>query len=148
MRRGARLLAVVLISLAGVVAAALLVGPRLGDSSAPATALPSASTAAQSSLAPSSELASVAPTLAPTPVPTPRLAACATTDEQGQLAIRLEWFSDVGREWVLSVYADGTLLTAGLIPLQRDPDYWMIGRRLTPAGVAHLRAEILASGLF
>ena len=71
-----------------------------------------------------------------------------TTHEPGVLALRLEHFTDVGRDWVISIYEDGRILTPGLTPFEFGGEAWMLVRRLTPAGVQGLVSEVVASGLF
>lgn len=71
-----------------------------------------------------------------------------TTHEPGVLALRLEHHTDVGRDWVISIYEDGRILTPGLTPYEMNDEAWMLVRRLTPAGVQSLVAEVVATGLF
>jgi len=146
MTSSARRVALALAAVAGVVATALLIGLGLRGTSESPSALPSASALASSSLIPSTEPESSAPPVSSTPVSTPGSVVCNATDEQ--LAIRLDSFSEIGRHWDFSIYQDGTVLTPGLTPFRPEPDYWIVGRRLMPDGVAQIRTEILATGLF
>jgi hypothetical protein len=98
--------------------------------------------------------ASNAASNSPTSLPSlgAQYAACKDVDEAAPLALRVEHSLDTGRDWVISVYEDGHVLTPGL----RSGDYsgdasdgaWMLARRLTPAGVTQLRDEVMATGLF
>lgn len=145
MRPGVRWVAFALVVLAGVVIGAVLVTPRLGANSGPPTTTPSSS--ALSSSLPASQPPSLAPSIHETPQATPRLATC-VVQEGSPLILRLDSNGDMGRQWVISIYEDGLLLAPGLDPMSLDPDYWMVGRRLTAEGVEHLRDVVVSSGLF
>jgi hypothetical protein len=71
-----------------------------------------------------------------------------STHESGTLALRLEHHTDIGRDWVISIYQDGRILTPGLTPYELSGESWMLVRRLTSAGVESLVSEVVASGLF
>jgi len=147
MRNRATLVAIPL-----VVAAAILVGlaaanivPFGSPSSSPTASIADASPSIDASNAPSISL-----TPSPTPGPPQALyAACDDLDEMVPLSLRVEKFSHTGREWLISVYEDGHVLTPGLTWGDfSDDGAWMLARRLTPAGIAQLRETVTATGLF
>jgi hypothetical protein len=89
----------------------------------------------------------------PAPLPSPSELAfldcdADSTHEPGVLALRLEHFTDIGRDWVISVYEDGRILTPGLTPYELSTEAWMLVRRLTASGVDSMLSEIEATGLF
>lgn len=71
-----------------------------------------------------------------------------STHEPGALAFRLEHYTDIGRDWVISVYEDGRILTPGITPYELSTEAWMLIRRLTAGGVDSLLSEVEATGLF
>lgn len=85
------------------------------------------------------------PSVAPSPV-----AGCddESISAAGTLVLRLEHFTETGRDWVISVYDDGRILTPGLAPYELSDEAWMIVRRLTADGVEALVNEVVATGLF
>lgn len=141
-----------------VVAAAILVGlaaanifPFARATPTPTPSSPTASTAVDASEAPS-----ISPIPSPTPLPPPvaLYAACDDLDETVPLALRVDYFSGTGRQWLISVYEDGHVLTPDRTwvevssPLDVIDGAWMLARRLTPAGLAQLRETVTATGLF
>jgi hypothetical protein len=82
------------------------------------------------------------------PNPSPESGGCGVVDETAALALRLEHFDATGRDWVISVFEDGSVLTPGLTPWRQSQSAWMLVRGLTPAGVLEMRNEVLATGLF
>lgn len=135
-----------------VVAAAILVG--LAAAKIIPIASPNSSATPSSADASASVDASSAPSISPTPSPTrqpshgQQYAACATLDETAPLALRVEHISHTGRDWVISAYQDGHVLTPDLRPGDVDDGAWMLSRRLTPHGIAQLREAVMATGLF
>lgn len=153
MRNRATLVAIPL-----VVAAAILVGlaaanivPFGSAGSTPTPSSPTASTAVDASETPSST-----PIPSPTPLPPPvaLYAACDDFDEAAPLALRVEKSGHTGREWLISVYEDGHVLTPELtwVEVTSELDVidgaWMLARRLTPAWLAQLLETVTATGLF
>jgi len=152
MRNRATLVAIPL-----VVAAAILVGlaaanivPFGSPTSSPTASIADASPSIDASNDPS-----ISPTPSPTPGPPQALyAACDDLDETVPLALRVEKWADTGREWLLSVYEDGHVLTPDLTWVEVtdgsevSDGAWMLARRLTPAGIAQLRETVTATGLF
>lgn len=147
-----------LVGIPVVVAAAILVGlaaakiiPIAGPTSTPTPSSPIASTAVDASEAPS-----ISPIPSPTPLPPPvaLYAACDDFDEAAPLALRVERRGHTGREWLISVYEDGHVLTPDLtwVEVTSELDVidgaWMLARRLTPAGIAQLRETVTTTGLF
>jgi hypothetical protein len=147
MRNRAMLVAIPL-----VVAAAILLGlaatkifPIARPTSTPTPSGPNASPSLEAS-----EAASNAST--PLPSSAAKYTACSDVDEASPLAVRVEHSTDTGRDWVISFYEDGHVLTPGL----KEGDYsgdasdgaWMLARRLTAAGVTRLRDEVMATRLF
>jgi hypothetical protein len=128
MRPGARWLALALAALAGVVVAALLVGPRLGGTSGSPSALPSAS----ASTAPDGSPTPL-PSLSGSPAPSPNPAVAA-------LVFRLERRGIAGPEDLVTVLEDGRIIT-------KSAGNPAVERRLTAAGVQLLRDELDATGL-
>jgi hypothetical protein len=144
MRNRATLVAIPL-----VVAAAILVGLAVANTfpfGSPGSS-PTASVADASPSIDASEAPSISPIPSPTPLPPPvaLYAACDDLDETVPLALRVEKWADTGREWLLSVYEDGHVLTWD--PFSHD-GAWMLARRLTPAGIAQLLETVTATGLF
>jgi len=150
MRNRATLVAIPL-----VVAAAILVGlaaanivPFGSPSSSPTASIADASPSIDASKAPSR---SPIPIPSPTPLPPPvaLYAACDNFDEMAPLALRVDKRGHTGREWLISVYEDGHVLTPGLTwGGSEDAFAWMLARRLTPDGVTQLRDAVVATGLF
>jgi len=153
MRNRASLVAIPL-----VVAAAILVGlaaanivPFGSPSSSPTASIADASPSIDASEAPS-----ISPIPSPTPLPPPvaLYAACDDFDEMAPLALRVEKGGHTGREWLISVYEDGHVLTPDLTWVEVtdgsevSDGAWMLARRLTPAGIAQLRETVTATGLF
>jgi len=141
-----------LVGIPVVVAAAILVGlaaanifPFARPTSTPTPSSPTASTAVDASEAPS-----ISPIPSPTPLPPPvaLYAACDDLDETAPLALRVEKGTHTGREWLISVYEDGHVLTPGLTLGGSGAGAWMLARRLTPAGIAQLRETVTTTGLF
>jgi hypothetical protein len=146
-----------LVGIPVVVAAAILVGlaaanivPFGSPSSSPTASIADASPSIDASNAPS-----ISPTPSPTPGPPQALyAACDDLDETAPLALRVEKWGDTGREWLISVYEDGHVLTPDLTWVEVtdgsevSDGAWMLARRLTPAGIAELRETVTATGLF
>lgn len=135
-----------------VVAAATLVGLAATNiiPIARSTSTPTPSTADASPSVEASHAASIPPTSLPSPGA--QYAACSGLDETVPLTLKVEHSLDTGRDWVISVFEDGHVLTPGLTwgDYARDASdgAWMLARRLTPAGVAQLRDEVMATGLF
>lgn len=147
-----------LVAIPLVVAAAILVGlavanifPFARPTSTPSSSSPTATAGVDASEAPS-----ISPIPSPTPLPPPvaLYAACDDLDETVPLALRVDYFSGTGRQWLISVYEDGHVLTPDLTrvevssPLDVIDGAWMLARRLTPAGIAQLRETVTATGLF
>jgi hypothetical protein len=77
------------------------------------------------------------------------VAGCdASVHAEGTLVLRLEHLSETGRDWVISLYDDGRILTPGTAYLEYDEDSWMIVRRLTDDGVQTLVSAVVDTGLF
>ncbi|MDH4334996.1 MAG: hypothetical protein OEW24_07025, partial [Chloroflexota bacterium] len=120
-------------------------------SSSPTASIADASPSIDASNAPS-----ISPIPSPTPLPPPvaLYAACDDLDETVPLALRVDYFSGTGRQWLISVYEDGHVLTPDLklvavsSPLDVIDGAWMLARRLTPAGIAQLRETVTATGPF
>lgn len=142
-----------LIAIPTVAVAAVLVGlvatnviPIVRPTSSPTPSSASAS-------ANPSVRASDAPSISPTPQPfgDAQYAACTDIDETVPLAMRVEKWS-IGRDWVISVYEDGHVLTPGLalgdFAGNATDGAWMLARRLTPSGIAQLHEAADATGLF
>jgi hypothetical protein len=141
-----------LIGISLVVGAAILVGLAATNIIPFAGSSPSLS---PSGAAPSASIdPTVAPSIsaAPSPSQDTPYAACDDLDETVPLALRVEKIGHTGREWVISVYEDGHVLTPGLTWGDRAGDAndgaWMLARRLTPEGIAQLREAVMATGLF
>ena len=136
MRPGARWLAVALAALAGVVVAAVLIGPRLGGTSGSPSAVASAS-------------ASATPDDSPTPLPSQSSWPVPSEDPAvARLVLRLEGGGLFGRFHVFTVLEDGRIITTTnrgdtSLPQLNQP----MERRLTAAGVQLLLDELDATGL-
>lgn len=134
-----------------VVGAAILVG-LLAANIIPFESSPSPSpsgAASSPSIGPSG-----APSTSPSALPSlaAQYPACDDVDETVSLALRVEKIGNTGREWVISVYEDGHVLTPGLTWGDSAGDAndgaWMLARRLTPGGVRQLHEAVMATGLF
>jgi hypothetical protein len=142
-----------LLAIAVVVAVAILVG-LAATNIIPITGRNSSPSPSTFDVSPSIQASDAASSTNPTPLlsQVAQYEACIDLDETVPLALRVESFSDVGREWVVSVYEDGHVLTRGLTWGDRVGDAndgaWMLARRLTPEGIAQLRDAVLATGLF
>jgi len=146
-----------LVAIPLVVAMAILVGlavanivPFGSPSLSPTASLADASPSIDASNAPS-----ISPTPSPTPGPPQALyPACNDLDETVPLALRVERWSDTGRQWLISVYEDGHVLTPDLKWVEVtdgsevSDGAWMLARRLTPAGLTQLRETVTATGVF
>jgi len=133
MRPGARWIALALAALAGVVVAAVLIGPRLGGTSGSPGALPSASASAPDGSA--TPLASQSSWPAPSEDPT-----------VARLVLRLEGGGVFGQFHIFTVLEDGRIITTpggAEAPLQGAS----VERRLTAAGIQLLLDELDATGL-
>lgn len=141
-----------LIGIPLVVAAAILVG--LAATNIIPIARPTSTPTPSSASASPSFGASDAPSVSPTPQPSQdaQYAACTDLDETVPLALRVETLSETGRDWVISVYEDGHVLTPGLAWGDRAGDAndgaWMLARRFTPGGIGQLRDAVMATSLF
>lgn len=133
MRPGARWLGLGLAALAGVVVAAVLVGPRLGGTSGSPSALPSAS---------------ATPDGSPTPLPSQSSWPAPSEDPAvARLVLRLEGGGLFGRFHVFTLLEDGRIITTtNRDPMTSQGDQPM-ERRLTAAGVQLLLDELDATGL-
>jgi len=146
MKSGARWLALALAALAGVVVAAVLIGPRLGGTSGSASALPSASASAT----PGSTLTLLpSPSSSPTPLPSPiSLPIPSWNTDVGTLVLRL-WMEAPNRAHVVTVLEDGHIISTSYpYGAPEGPfDGAHVERRLTAAGVQIFRDELDATGL-
>jgi hypothetical protein len=90
-----------------------------------------------------------APSLSSAPSAEPSTAAGCddSAHAAGTLTFRLEHFTETGRQWVISLYDDGRLITPTAEPHMYSGEGWMVVRRLTDAGAAELVGEVEASGL-
>ena len=142
MRLGARWLGLALAALAGVVVAAVLVGPRLGGTAGSPSALPSASAASDGSSTPlPSEISS------PTPLPSLISLPIPSWDpEVGTLVLRL-WLESTEATHVLTVLEDGHIITTWPNGAEIPLGGGAAERRLTAAGIQLLRDELAATGL-
>jgi len=145
MRPGARWLALALAAVAGLVVAAVLVGPRLGGTSGSGSALPSASASVMpdGSPTPRSTLGS-----SPTPLPSPiSLPVPAWNPDVGKLVLRL-WAEAPFRTHVLTVLEDGHVITTTYPSgAETSSGGASVERRLTAVGIQLLRDELDATGL-
>ncbi|MGH2488857.1 MAG: hypothetical protein ACRDFR_04505 [Candidatus Limnocylindria bacterium] len=116
----------------GVVIAAALVAGCVPSASPELS--PTASAALSVSTAPSAE-------------PSAAAACDASAHADGILVLRVEHFTETGRQWVISVYDDGRILTPGTAAYEYAEDTWMVVRRVTADGVAQLAGEIEHSEL-
>jgi hypothetical protein len=139
-----------------VVALAILVGLAATNiiPIAKPNSTPTPSRAAPSASVDASESPSASPVPSPTPSP-PQAAlypACTGMDEAAPLALRIESFSHTGRDWLISVYDDGRVLTPGLTygdwVADANDGAWMLARRLAQGGIAQLLENVRATGLF
>ena len=142
-------MALALAALAGVILAAVLIGPRLGGSSASHIALPSPSTSAtaQGSFSPSAS-ALAAPDCSQTPLPS-QSSSPAPSEDPGtaSLVLRL-WKEGPRRFHALTVLEDGRIITTSYPAGAEDPQQGTsVERRLTAAGTQLLRDELDATGL-
>jgi len=138
-----------LVGIPVVVAVAILVG-LAATNIIPIAKPASTPTPSTADASPSTD-ASAAPSMSPTPQPShdAQYAACTDLDETVPLALRVEKLSETGREWVISVYEDGHVLTRGLTFVSDASDgAWMLARRLTPGGIGQLREAVMTTGLF
>ena len=146
MRPSAGWLALALAALAGVVVAAVLVGPRLGGTSGSPSALPSASASAAPGGSPTA-LPSVISS--PTPLPNHVSLPLPTWDPGvGTLVLRL-WMEAPLRAHVLTLLEDGYVITTNYPHgAPEGPNEGSAAeRRLTAAGVQLVRDELEATGL-
>jgi len=92
-----------------------------------------------------SALASAEPSS--TPEPTPAI-GCEAAHEPGMLALRIEANGELAQTWVISIYADGRVVTPGITPNEPSDDAWRVVRFLTDAGVDTMVGEVVDTGLF
>jgi hypothetical protein len=142
-------LALALAALAGVIVAAVLIGPRLGGTSGSHSALPSASASAtvHGSMSPSAS-ALAAPDCSQTPPPSQSSSPARSEDPvTASLVLRL-WKEGPRRFHALTVLEDGRIITTSYPAGAEDPQQGTsVERRLTAAGTQLLHDELDATGL-
>ena len=95
-----------------------------------------------------SPTASAAPSASAAPTE-PAVAVCdASAHAEGVLVLRLEHIGELGRDWLISVYDDGRVLSAGPTAYEYADDAWLLVRRLTNDGMNQLVAKVVDTGLF
>jgi hypothetical protein len=109
-----------------------------------ASCLPPASTEPS----PSTGAPSVSPAPSSSAEPSPVAACDESAHAAGALILRLEHFTETGRNWVISLYDDGRILTPGPAAYEYSEDAWMIVRWLTQDGIDALANTVLDTGLF
>lgn len=147
MRPGTRWLALALAALAGVVVAAVLIGPRLGGASASPSALLSASpyATADGSLAASAS-AVAGPNCVQTPPPSQAPSPSGGPGIAG-LVLRM-WPEGPVKFHAVTVLEDGRIITTSYPPGAEGPEQGTsVERSLTAAGIQLFRAELDATGL-
>lgn len=148
MSLGARWLALALAALAGVVVAALLIGPRLGGISGSPSSTPSASTAATAHGSRSSSASALAAPNCSQTLPSPSSSPAPSEDlAVARLVLRL-WNEAPRKFHALTVREDGRIITTSYPPGAEDPQQGTsVERRLTTAGIQLFRDELVATGL-
>jgi hypothetical protein len=97
---------------------------------------------------PTASATSVSPTPSASGEPSPVAVCNESAHAAGVLVLQLEHVTETGRDWVISVYDDGRILTPGPAAYEYSEDAWLIVRWLTQEGVDALANTVVDTGLF